>query len=254
MSEAVSFDGAQPGFTAGLAMRVDAAARILHQAFGGQANDEFAAADLRAWRNGPKSFAPETASPKSFRPADPNSNPTEGWDPFAAAAASEPDHRFVDPVAAAHAAGYAEGVAAAIAEGKVRAAADAALLDRLGAALRSDARLDRERMARQLRQTVLYLVSRIIGEAGVSAELLGKRVTAATELLADAAESAMLRVHPEDVALLAGLLPESVFPVGDAAIARGSFVLEAASTIVEDGPELWLEQLAQAIDRVAVPC
>jgi flagellar assembly protein FliH len=30
-------------------------------------------------------------------------------------------------------------------------------------------------------------------------------------------------------------------------------VLESASTIVEDGPELWLEQLAQAIDRVAVP-
>jgi flagellar assembly protein FliH len=44
-----------------------------------------------------------------------------------------------------------------------------------------------------------------------------------------------------------------VFAVGDVHVARGSFVLESASTIVEDGPELWLEQLAQAIDRVAVP-
>ena len=54
-------------------------------------------------------------------------------------------------------------------------------------------------------------------------------------------------------ALLEGRLPATIFAVGDAAIARGSFVMESASTIVEDGPELWLDQLAQAIDRVAVP-
>ena len=28
---------------------------------------------------------------------------------------------------------------------------------------------------------------------------------------------------------------------------RGSFVLESASTVVEDGPDLWLDQLATAI-------
>jgi len=36
-------------------------------------------------------------------------------------------------------------------------------------------------------------------------------------------------------------------------VERGGFVLESASTIVEDGPELWLEQMAQAIERVAMP-
>jgi flagellar assembly protein FliH len=30
-------------------------------------------------------------------------------------------------------------------------------------------------------------------------------------------------------------------------------VLESAATIVEDGPDLWIEQLAQAIDRAALP-
>lgn len=63
----------------------------------------------------------------------------------------------------------------------------------------------------------------------------------------------MLRVHPDDVALLDGRLPRSIFPIGDAAVARGSFVLEAASTIVEDGPALWLEQLGATIDRLPVP-
>jgi flagellar assembly protein FliH len=72
-------------------------------------------------------------------------------------------------------------------------------------------------------------------------------------MLSDHAESAMLRVHPQDVALLDGRLPTSVFAVGDAGVARGSFVLESSSTIVEDGPELWLEQLAHAIERVAMP-
>ncbi|PMY02631.1 flagellar biosynthesis protein FliH, partial [Pseudomonas sp. MPR-R2A5] len=72
-------------------------------------------------------------------------------------------------------------------------------------------------------------------------------------LLTDVTESAMLRVHPDDVALLEGKLPRQIFAVGDASVARGSFVLESASTIVEDGPDLWLEQLAQAIDHVAVP-
>jgi flagellar assembly protein FliH len=44
-----------------------------------------------------------------------------------------------------------------------------------------------------------------------------------------------------------------VFPVADPAVERGGFVLETASTVVEDGPSLWLEQLGAAIETVAVP-
>ena len=100
---------------------------------------------------------------------------------------------------------------------------------------------------------MLLLVGRLVGEVGVSAELLAGRIESAAEALADAAESALLRVHPDDVALLDGRLPGTLFAVGDATLARGSFVLESASTIVEDGPDRWLEQLTQAIDRVAMP-
>ena len=123
------------------------------------------------------------------------------------------------------------------------------MLDQIGAG----DRIDREAVAARLRQTVLLLVGKLVGEIGVSADLLAGRIETAADLLADASESAMLRVHPDDVALLDGRLPKSIFPVGDASVARGSFVLEAASTIVEDGPALWLEQLEQTIDRCPVP-
>jgi len=241
-------------FTAGFVARHEAVARALHQAF--EAPPEgFAAFDLKTWaahRAGPVSFSPQSDGPKHFHPADPGTNPTEGWDPFAAAD-PVPEPVFVDPVATAHAAGFAEGMAAAIAEIGQTADRDRALLAELGTALRNDGRLDREIMARQLRQTVMFLVTRLIGEVGIAPDILARRIDSAAEMLADSAESALLRVHPDDVALLDGKLPKTVFAVGDANVARGSFVLESASTIVEDGPELWLEQLAQAIDRVAVP-
>lgn len=216
-------------FTAGFSARHTTGA-LLDQAFAPAAG--FMPADPRQRALGPRSFVP----------AEPGANPTAGWDVFAADAKP-----YVDPVEAARAEGYAAGLAAAAAE----AGRDQALADDIVAALQG--RLDRDRVAQQLRQTVLFLVGKIVGETGVAPDILAGRIEAATDLLSDSAESAMLRVHPDDVALLDGRLPATVFAVGDAAVARGSFVMESASTIVEDGPELWLDQLAQAIDRVAVP-
>ncbi len=230
-------------FTAGLSSRHDAAAGALRRAFAdrpigfspGDLLSRLEKADLR---------------PKHFSPADPASNPTEGWDPLDP---SPQPSTFIDPIAAARDAGYADGIAAANAAITEAGQRDQALLTGLIDQLNAGDRIDRDRIAQQLRETVLLLVRRVVGEVGVSAELLAGRIEAAAELLADAAESAILRVHPEDVALLEGRLPKTIFPVGDIAIARGSFVLEAASTIVEDGPALWLEQLAQAIERAPVP-
>lgn len=213
-----NFAGGPVQFIAGFSPRNHTGA-MMAQAF---APAGFAPADLRARAAGPRAFQ------------------ADGFDAFEV----QPPH---DPIAAAHAAGYAEGLAAAAAEED----RDRALAD--GIALALSGRVDRDQVAHHLRQTVLLLVSKIVGETGVAPDILAGRVEAATELLTDAAESAMLRVHPDDVPLLDGRLPATVFAVGDAAIARGSFVMEAASTIVEDGPELWLDQLSQAIERVAVP-
>lgn len=218
-------------FVAGFSSRHAIAGALLAKAFGVPA-EGFAPSDMGAPR-----------TPRHFSPADPDGNPTAGWDPFDATV-SQP---FVDPVGAARAAGYAEGLAAAGA-GDARDHDLAAALGRAFAA-----RIDRDAVARQLRQTVLALVARIVGDTGIAPDVLAGRIERAVDMLADAAESALLRVHPDDVALLDGRLPKSVFAVGDAAVARGGFVLESASTIVEDGPDAWLDQLSQAIDRVAVP-
>ena len=108
-------------------------------------------------------------------------------------------------------------------------------------------------MAARLRETVLTLVRQIVGEVGVSANHLIERIDAAADLLADGAESAILRMHEADVPLVEGKLPKAVFPVADAHVERGGFILESASTVVEDGPSLWLEQLGAEIETVPVP-
>ncbi len=239
-------------FAAGFSARHNAAARALHQAFDG-ANDGFAPADLKARASGtarPKSFSPQESSPKSFSPADPGNDPTEGWDPLNPHV--EPTG-FVDPIETARGAGFAEGVDHGRALEREAHERDLALLQSLAHALKTSDRIDRDQFARQLRETVMSLVTKLVGDAGISGDLLAARITTAADLLADSAESAMLRVHPDDVALLTDKLPGTIVAVGDASVERGSFVLESASTIVEDGPALWLEQLAQAIDRVAVP-
>lgn len=231
-------------FQAGFVARHAAAAELLQQAFS-PAPRTFAPVSL--------GVAPQPRSqsqPKHFHPADRATNPTAGWDPLDANAATS---EFIDPVVTAHAAGFAEGQAAALALTAEREATDRALLTGLAAALATSGRIDRERVARHIRETVLLLVTKLVGEAGVSPDLLCRRVATATDLLADSAESALLRLNPEDVGLVDGRLSATVFAIGDATVARGSFVLESASTVVEDGPDLWLDQLAQAIDRVAVP-
>ncbi len=239
------------GFRPGFASRHAAAAAALDLAFAPPVG--FEARDPAA-RGRPKSFSPQPeGGPRHFTPADPDNNPTEGWDPLDPESGQDADGGFVDPVAAARAAGHAEGYAAALAQVAADTGRDRALAEALGDALGRGVSFDRDRLARQLRQTVLLLVGRLVGEVGVSGELLACRIEVAVEALADSAESALLRVHPDDVALLEGRLSKSLFAVGDAALARGTFVLESASTIVEDGPDRWLEQLTAAIDRVAPP-
>ena len=97
-------DGLSPsvgGFTAGFAARHAAAADLLQAAFAPPVG--FSPRDIRDRAQG-------NAAPRHFSPADRAGNPTEGWNPLDADAAPTP---FIDPIEAAHAAGYAEGLAAA---------------------------------------------------------------------------------------------------------------------------------------------
>lgn len=152
------------------------------------------------------------------------------------------DVGFTKPVATAQAAACIEGMAATVAELGEAHAHDGAMLTELAVALRSGGQADREQIARQLRQAVRLLASGL-----VASNILARRIELAAERLADSTESALLRLHPDDVTPLEGKLPITVFAIGDAGVGRGSFVLESVSAIIEDRPEQWLEQLAQAM-------
>jgi flagellar assembly protein FliH len=152
------------------------------------------------------------------------------------------DSGFTNAVATAQAAVCIEGMAATIAELGETHAQDRAMLLELAGALRSGGRIDRDQIARQLRQAVRLLASGVIAP-----DILARRIELAAERLADSNESALLRIHPDDVARLEGKLPTTVFAIGDAGVGRGSFILESASAIIEDRPEQWLEQLAQTM-------
>lgn len=202
---------------------------------------------------------PAPAEPRHFRPAHPGLKPTAGWDPFdpqggrtPAPPASEPEQAF-DALEAARAEGFAEGMAAAERMAATRGEADAAALAKLTAALEALAPVERDGLAARLRQTVLYLVTRIVGETGVAPERLAARIDAAAQLLADNSDPATLRLNPDDFALLEGRLPARVLTIADGQIERGGFRIETRTTAIEDGPTAWLGQLAAAIDRAPLP-
>lgn len=202
---------------------------------------------------GPVHFSP-APQPQHFRPATPGANPTAGWDPFDPMGEKEKaPQASPDAVEAARAEGFAEGVAAAERMAAERGEADAQALARIAAGLEAMSAFDRDALAGRLRQTVMFLVTRLIGEAGVSAELLAGRIEAAVALLADSAEAAVLKLNPDDLPLVESQMPPTVVPAADPQIERGGFRIETRTTSIEDGPGAWLGQLAAALDRAALP-
>lgn len=204
---------------------------------------------------GPVHFSP-APDPQHFRPANPGTNPTAGWDPFdplgdKARPAPVPEPQ--DPIDSARAEGFAEGMAMAERMAAERGEVDAQALARIAAGLEAMGVFDRDALATRLRQTVLLLVTRMIGDVGVSAEHLTGRIDAAIALLADSSEAASLKLNPQDLPLIESHIPARVAPVADASIERGGFRIETRTTSIEDGPGAWLNQLTAALDRAALP-
>lgn len=166
-------------------------------------------------------------------------------------AAPEPD-----PAEAALLAARAEAFAEGVSEGDRRARAEldddraalASLLD--GLASRP---FDVIALAPVLQKTVLALVGRLIGDAGIAPELIAGRIDTAIAMLTDATEPATVHLNPADHALVAAMLPAGIAVVADAEIERGAFRLETPSTLIDDGPALWLEQLSGRLDRMMLP-
>ena len=152
-----------------------------------------------------------------------------------------------DPIAEAWAEGYARGL------GEAQEAAAQLLADQETGRAKIElslAKLDTAMQADlkdRLRETVEALCEAAIAPAALDPDGLVRRVEVAAAMLARAQDERVIRLHPEDLALIAARLPEDWHFIPDATLERGALRVEGASGGVEDGPDQWRLAIAEAL-------
>jgi flagellar assembly protein FliH len=159
----------------------------------------------------------------------------------------EPEEEEPDPHAEALARAYADGLAAgraaAEAEGTARAARQRAL--RLNFRALDEAAM--EVLADDLAATVLHLCEGVLGEAARDPAALRERCIIAARRIGGAAESLVLHLHPDDIALLGEEALAAMQLAPDPALEPGSVVIEGAEGTISDGPAEWRRAIAAAL-------
>ena len=161
--------------------------------------------------------------------------------------AAQPVPPTADPVASAWAEGFAIGAATAEAEALARAEEIAAASAKIEFAF---ARLDiaqEEALRQRLHETVTALCEAAIAPLAFDPDALARRVVRAAMMLSRAEDERVLRLHPDDLALLSGRLPEGLPVEPDPALERGALRIETQSGGVEDGPGQWRRAVAEAL-------
>lgn len=152
-----------------------------------------------------------------------------------------------DPLALAWQDGHTAGLAEARAEAQALAEAEAAARARIELNL---ARLDGE-LGEALRQrlvdTVAALCEATVAPLALDRAALLRRVEIAAAMLARADDDKVLRLHPDDLALVAKHLPQDLEVAEDPALDRGALRIETQAGGVEDGPAHWRRAIAEAL-------
>lgn len=153
----------------------------------------------------------------------------------------------VDPVTEAWTDGYARGLADAQEAAARKAAEDEAdrqrielAIDRLDASMQADLR-------ERLRETVAALCEAAIAPAALDPDGLARRVEVAAAMLARADDNRVIRLHPEDLALVAARLPDDWHFEPDPTLDRGAVRVEGSTGGVENGPAQWRAAIAEAL-------
>lgn len=162
---------------------------------------------------------------------------------------AEPEPDPVDPLAIAFAEGHAAGIAEARAEAAACAEADADARDRLALSFaRLDAALE-EQLQLRLRDTVAALCEAAIAPLALDETALVVRIGRAVSMLARADDERVIRLHPDDLALVSDRLSAEWQVSPDPSLARGSIRVETSTGGVEDGPEQWRRAIAEALHQ-----
>lgn len=173
---------------------------------------------------------PQAPAPKDEAPPEPFS------------LASEPD-----PISEAFAQGYAQGIDDARAEAAAAAIAEAAASEKLALAFSQlDERLE-EQLRQRLRDTVSALCEAALAPLALDEDMLLRRVATAASMLARADDGRVIRLHPQDLRLIAPQLRGEWDVQADPALERGEIRVEGVNGGVEDGPQVWRRAIAEAL-------
>ena len=166
---------------------------------------------------------------------------------FIASVAALPAHDPEAEQASAWAEGHAVGRANAEAECAAVISERDAAQARLGITL---ARLNAEQeelLRQRLYATIEALCEASLAPLRLDREALLARVRRAAAMLARADDERVLRLHPDDLALIGPALPDGLEARPDPALERGALRLETANGGVEDGPAHWRRAIAEAL-------
>ncbi len=106
-------------------------------------------------------------------------------------------------------------------------------------------------LAMLLSETIERLLRQIMGTVALDRETLIERCERAAELIGDEAGPMRLRLHPDDLELLADA-PIDTPLIADQSLLRGTIRLETDEGWIEDGPEVRLERLRAALDQMGL--
>jgi flagellar assembly protein FliH len=161
----------------------------------------------------------------------------------------EPEPAPEDPAVTAYAEGFAAGVAKAQLEGTERERIETASRDALALSI---ARLDRdmqEELRQRLRDTVAALCEAAIAPLALDEAALEARIERAVSMLARIDDERVIRLHPDDLTLVAPRLSGGWEVQPDPALTRGAIRIEARNGGVEDGPEQWRQAIEEVLSR-----
>lgn len=166
-----------------------------------------------------------------------------------AAEANAPEEPCEDPLEQAFAEGFAAGAEQARAQAEARANMEADARDALGLAFTRLNRELAEQLRQRLRDTVAALCEAALAPMTLDEDALLRRIEQAIALFARADDERVIRLNPEDLALVSPRLAEDWQVLPDASLARGALRVEAANGGVEDGPAQWRAAIAEAFEE-----
>lgn len=161
----------------------------------------------------------------------------------------EPDRAPEDPAVTAYADGFAAGVGKGQLEAMERERIETASREALALSI---ARLDRdmqEELRQRLRETVAALCEAAIAPLALDEAALEARIERAVSMLARIDDERIIRLHPDDLALVAPRLSGDWEVQPDPLLTRGAIRVEARNGGVEDGPEQWRQTIEEALSR-----